>query len=59
LFTGQPLAEIELLVSITMVMNNFTPVLINPKDKSCEIDYFSGATIRPKNIKNLKLVPMP
>ena len=54
---GQPLAEIEMLTVISSIVQTFDLVLIagNDSKASCDIDYFAGATIRPKNISNLRL----
>lgn len=53
---GQPLAEAELWVVIVKVLSQFESVIVGTVPKDCEIDFFAGSTIRPKNVKNLRLV---
>lgn len=53
---GQPLAEAELWVVVVKILSQFEAVIVGPVPKECEIDFFAGSTIRPKNVKNLRLV---
>jgi len=46
---------IQQLVGLTAGCS-FHPEIIGGK-RDCEIDFFAGSTIRPKNLKNLKLIP--
>ena len=52
---GQPLAEVEVLAVVSAVLGKFRPV-IEKGPRDCEIDFFAGATIRPKNARNLRLL---
>jgi cytochrome P450 len=55
---GQPLAEVEVLVTVALLLQSFSLEIEGRGSKPCnlDIDFFSGATIRPKHIGRLRLV---
>jgi cytochrome P450 len=52
---GQPLAEMEIELVVTYVLENFIPTLVG-KGNDTSINFFAGSTIRPKFAHNLRLV---
>ena len=56
---GQPLAEMEMLAVLALTLLEFSATLVQVGGRKNDqsIDFFCGATIRPKHVKNLRLVP--
>lgn len=54
---GQPLAELEMLTVLSHLLLEYRPTVIGGvKENGWAINYFAGATIRPKNVANLRLI---